>query len=778
MKTQDNNLHPSEELAPLFASYREEQPLLSSLEIDRLLSQRDMLSNQSLKTKTVRRIIMSTIGIAGLGVLLYIGANGGLQKPAPHVTAGPALQSARSKQEVPLASLKSISATLAKTEHVAITDTRGPWSASGEQYYFDLTEEQLAKIGVAVTKDDSVRCYYYTSDNKVEAWEMSAHSVGGGNSVSPQSMQVPKFFPVLATFDNGQGVAYHIEEGKTKEWGMVGSNEMMEKIHEWLKRPAVPGYYALGFNSVSRTDDDHVEHDTVKIQIAKDFPPRLWPLMRQHIGKLSDSVVDAIMQLAHYYDGSAQAKPTIAWPKTLTITVDTITVKDLNEKIDHEENSTVIQRLHSIMAHINDLVPVIVHTHGEGKDFILWYKPSAELFAMLPDSQVRLFNEYQANGAQCLNTPSGITNIAELTYCLEEAQEVQIQIQNLTGKVLKIIYQYGVAGDNIVRINTSSLSSGMYLVTVKERNGDQRTRRIWVENARPKDDYPIDKDAMNPDVEYVEPAISAFSNPIGDSQQLSFSAYTLSDSELAKIGIESNDSNAGYYYKAFPNSFITFDRFGRKGGWHNLILDSRKIYNIGTPNFRPIFITDGIGTKRSFAPDGVFNIGDNIKDLDSAMKKAYREIDKLVPIILPKSIHHGLSSREDFIFWYRPTPDFLAILPDSIRNHVLAQTTRDGSKPHYALSINAMRGAIESADIYPNPSKGRLSVHLTLHAPRTLTFTLRNLLGRAVTDVVQAHLGEVAEQQLDFSHIAEGIYILDIASDAGERFIQRVVIQR
>jgi hypothetical protein len=34
------------------------------------------------------------------------------------------------------------------------------------------------------------------------------------------------------------------------------------------------------------------------------------------------------------------------------------------------------------------------------------------------------------------------------------------------------------------------------------------------------------------------------------------------------------------------------------------------------------------------------------------------------------------------------------------------------------------------------------------------------------------------EQHLDFSKLPEGIYLLDITSDIGERFVQRIVIER
>src|ERR1700722_2657634 len=79
----NNELHQSEELAKHFANYRDEAPLLSTPQIEKLLAERDMLPNQnppptpSLKSRgsnqsIVRRIIMTLSGITGLAAVAYL----------------------------------------------------------------------------------------------------------------------------------------------------------------------------------------------------------------------------------------------------------------------------------------------------------------------------------------------------------------------------------------------------------------------------------------------------------------------------------------------------------------------------------------------------------------------------------------------------------------------------------------------------------------------------------------------------------------------------------
>jgi len=214
------------------------------------------------------------------------------------------------------------------------------------------------------------------------------------------------------------------------------------------------------------------------------------PLMSPGIRDLSDSVNLALIELAKYYEGTAAHRPSIVWPKTLTINVDTVTPQDMLRQMDEEENSESMQHLHSIMARLSELVPVIVHmksTMGRptSDDYIFWYEPSEELFEALPASQAKIFRK-AAMPPQCMNAPAAVTSSAEVTYCVEQPQEVLVQVIDLTGHVVMSLHQHAESGDNIAKVSTESLPSGMYIISVQNNDGSQRTRRIWVQNAHPK----------------------------------------------------------------------------------------------------------------------------------------------------------------------------------------------------------------------------------------------------------------------------------------------------
>ena len=481
-----NKLHQSEELAKHFAPYRDEAPLLSAPQIEKLIAERDMLPNPSTKSINVRRIIMTLSGITGLAAVAYFAffGAGSRRTQTTYGTQGtlPRMEQALSIKDSTQQQKQTIKqTTIPKDEH-------GPWSAGNDQYYADLSKEELAKLGIVVF-DDSVIAYKMQSNDTIESMSLTSHSIGGGKIVQklPYGLYAPRIYPTLMTYGNGQGAAYVIDDGKRKEWGMVGDNQMMKQFRDWLERPGTQGYHALGFNSSMYKGNDNIEFDTIKIQIGKNFPqPSLFPFSLPR--NFSDSVNHAMAQLAHYYDGSSNSKPTITWPKTLTIKIDTVTPKDMLDEMDLEENSSTLQHLHSIMARLNELVPVIVRPHGgsdapDSSDFVFWYEPSEELFNALPPVQAAIFRGSKA--PHCMNTPEAVTVSAEVTYCETESQQVQVNVYDLSGHVVMSLTQQAESGDNIAKVDTRSLPSGIYIVSVRDKDGSQRTRRIWVQNAHP-----------------------------------------------------------------------------------------------------------------------------------------------------------------------------------------------------------------------------------------------------------------------------------------------------
>jgi len=487
----NEKLQPSEALAKYFSPRRKESPLLSAPEIEKLLAERIMLPNPS--HINVRKIIMTLSALTGLGIASYLaffsyysqGTNGTHRPDPPYATYSSHVAPATST----LSTHAKPAATYEKPTSQPSTKPalRGPWSAGNDQIYADLSPKELARMGIFIN-GDTVDMYKLGDNNSVQRGQVSYHYIGcyGLTKSVPSGTEAHHFFPELMTFGNGNGAAWQSKDGSC---GMIPS-EILTLLVPWLTKPGTPGYHALGFEN-HRAYNGVGYDDTLRLQIGKDFPmPAPFPFVWTPIDEHWDSVKDEVMQLAHYYEGAAP-NPGVALPKTMILRVDTVTPQNLLDQLDQAQNSGVMEHLRSIVSRLNELVPVIVRmTPGNGtlsgKDFILWYEPSDELFAALPPAQAAAFRTKLAEPPHCMNVPEAVTAEAEVTYCVSEEQQVNVRVFDLMGHTVMSETQHAEAGDNIAKINTRTLPSGMYIILVQDNDGGERTRRIWVQNAIPK----------------------------------------------------------------------------------------------------------------------------------------------------------------------------------------------------------------------------------------------------------------------------------------------------
>ena len=381
----NEKLQQSETLAKYFSPRREEAPLLSVPEIEKLLAKRAMLPDSSHAIINLRRIIMTLSALAGIAAIAYFaffntpssnikgtqGTNATqgsyMTHPSHTTTALPELSQLATPPSTPAKA----------TQQLRKPADRGPWSAGNDQIYADLTPEELAKLEIVVNGDtvlayklndkDSVECtqlsVYPVKDMEIEGHAVQGHSIGGAGifAHAPNGVSAPKFYPCLMTFTNGNGAAYRIEDGNKQDLGITDDEGLEKLFRDWLLKPGTPGYAALGYTSVIRNENRDGKHDTLTLSIGKDMPqPRFFPLVPPQLDGYSDTVMKSLLALAHFYDGSSATKPATNWPKTLTVKVDTMTAKNMLDMMDSAENNSANQTLRSITARLNELIPVIV----------------------------------------------------------------------------------------------------------------------------------------------------------------------------------------------------------------------------------------------------------------------------------------------------------------------------------------------------------------------------------------------------------------------------------
>jgi hypothetical protein len=702
-------------------------------------------------------------------------------------------------------------------------DPRGPWSAGNDQFYADLSREELAKLGIVIAGTDTVSYYdlqslapsrelpdagkpHFVEHNQMETVESKADPKEEHfqrmtltphlNSLEqifedaiPSGIKVPRFFPVLITNGGGNNCEYRYHDGNMSGLGSLGqeTKEIMA-WREWLNKPAIKGYRAMGYTTEVVTTSpckgcSAIEYDTITLRIGKDLPDRPYPKAPAGFD-LTDAQQKRFVQLMHYYEGS-DVMPDVKWPDNLSIKVDTITAQDFRNELDSEENSSAMQRGRAIFSRIHELVPVLIRRNGgtgtpDSSDYIFWYEPTDELFNALPPAQASIFREKLAEPPHCISMPNEVLKSAEITYCEAEPQEVQVTVQDLTGKWLIIMDQLASAGDNILQFPTETLPTGMYIVTVRDHDSTTRSQRLWVENAHPirtKDENWKSNSPHSPDqllfINNGEDRTALDSSIAEDHPGwLNIPSLELNTESLAKLGIESDTQLVAYYRHGDKPNVVIYWGIMRNGfGMTFNTLDRDSVTSVNVPSFEPTIITDGRGRCSKLPP------GDSTEQL-----KAIADIDKLLPILVRENTVKDSITKRDLIFWYQPTPEFLALLPDSAR--AVAQRMMSGAT-NTPASVTDVHGAIQSAGVFPNPSKGRFSVSISLSASRNITITLRNLLGQQVAAPVEAgvnssstNVANTLTQSLDFSTVPQGVYLLEISSDQGERYIERVVVTK
>jgi hypothetical protein len=118
---------------------------------------------------------------------------------------------------------------------------------------------------------------------------------------------------------------------------------------------------------------------------------------------------------------------------------------------------------------------------------------------------------------------------------------------------------------------------------------------------------------------------------------------------------------------------------------------------------------------------------------------------------------------------------------DSARNDTPSPTGDDVvTGGQYLDAWRTVDGAIISSMLYPNPTHQKTTLLLRLNAPRQLTIALHDLYGRKLREIMEFEMTTPGERgvAIDLGGIREGIYLISVMTEKGERVVQRVVLAR
>jgi hypothetical protein len=171
------------------------------------------------------------------------------------------------------------------------------------------------------------------------------------------------------------------------------------------------------------------------------------------------------------------------------------------------------------------------------------------------------------------------------------------------------------------------------------------------------------------------------------------------------------------------------------------------------------------------------NVGRSIEERLST------RLNSLVPVLVRPStnVRHNAQDNRDYdngvVMWFVPSAALADELPAAERMRVHYDIAPTASVTTNAVSNG--NGAISNAMLFPNPATTMTSVHFQLAEPRTVAFSIHDILGKKLIDGGQTLFSagdQVRELHLD--GLSEGMYLLAMTTDKGEQVIQRIVVRK
>ncbi len=181
------------------------------------------------------------------------------------------------------------------------------------------------------------------------------------------------------------------------------------------------------------------------------------------------------------------------------------------------------------------------------------------------------------------------------------------------------------------------------------------------------------------------------------------------------------------------------------------------------------------------------------KKLEHQFEQEKSDISKLIGIRVQSA--QKRSEGDEYLLWYDPAPEFIALLPERYR--VGLQREVETAKKYattceipteeekkavagYFDSWRSCDGVLKITNLYPNPANIQATVRFTLQEARSITLTLHNLNGERLAILEPTPVLPAGEHELplDFTGRNIGVYLLALSTDKGETAIKRVMIVR
>jgi hypothetical protein len=306
----------------------------------------------------------------------------------------------------------------------------------------------------------------------------------------------------------------------------------------------------------------------------------------------------------------------------------------------------------------------------------------------------------------------------------------------------------------------------------------------------------------------------------------------LTDDELENLGIFKTDAGYEYTTEVLKAGVLarfkrTIDTFETKPDYPE-IMKPNEIIPFGKPNKIEL-----VAVTHQYAGDGKYNHGSSINVSDNSENERaitrefatmqdeheksrwhpkedarlmgnpsekYPLISKLIPVyVYFKRINKATGEERkmaDVTFWYRPSLEFIAALPERYRIPLETElkilkgieqkeiTPEDAceiikGEPTFFDLCRTGSGTISELAVFPNPVEADSKCRFVLGEARKVQITLHTTDGRLLKDISPSGEMKAGEQQipLNMAGVKGGAYLLAVTSHYGEQAVYRIIVR-
>ena len=265
--------------------------------------------------------------------------------------------------------------------------------------------------------------------------------------------------------------------------------------------------------------------------------------------------------------------------------------------------------------------------------------------------------------------------------------------------------------------------------------------------------------------------------------------------QLKKLGINVKADKIEYFEKkqsSDEQSFIVHKIIITKNsvGGRNYKADANSAIPVFYPRLAVNSFTSGTAVYYSRLDD-FSNVNNNAdkSNLKDTVTNSYARANNLIAVHIvfePKSAKKKNLGKNDIYLWYEPTPEFIAALSKEDSEQIAKETdstntSKDSTESSFTGNNRQISGAVISSMLYPNPVSGTIvNLKFQLSDNRKISVSIYDINGKKLVDFNQNESMFSGEHsaQLQIDNLEQGMYLLAIVTDKGEKAVQRLIIVR